>query len=349
MDRIYEIAKELTAIPGVSGDESRSFPYLEKTLAGKFDDFGFTPVGSYFGIRKSKKKNAKTVLFDAHLDTIGFIVTKICDGGFLKVMMVGRTAEKNLSASEVWIYGKRTIPGVFASKPPHLQEPGESEKKLSIDDLSIDTGLSKEELEEIVRIGTFVGFKADCEKLSDNVIVSPSFDDRICAACILRALELVEGEDISVNAAFQFSAGEETGYKGAMTTAYRIAPDYAIVLDVCNAYVPGAREARKAVQIGKGCSLSYSAQTNRELTEFTRTLAEKNGIALQFLAEPGATGTNSNVIQTGHGGVPTVLLSIPLKNMHTANEVADLRDCEETAKLLAEFLRNIGSYQGVEE
>ena len=82
MDRIYEIAKELTAVPGVSGDESRSFPWLREHLAGKFDEYGFTPVSSFFGIRKSKQKGAKTVLLDAHLDTVGFVVTKICDGGF---------------------------------------------------------------------------------------------------------------------------------------------------------------------------------------------------------------------------------------------------------------------------
>ena len=344
MDRIYEIAKELTAVPGVSGDESRSFPWLREHLAGKFDEYGFTPVSSFFGIRKRNQKGAKTVLLDAHLDTVGFVVTKICDGGFLKVGMIGSTAEKNLSASEVWIYGKKTIPGVFASKPPHLQEPGESEKKLSIDDLSIDTGLSKEELEEIVRIGTFVGFKADCEKLSENVIVSPSFDDRICAAVILRALELTEKEDLGVNVAFQFSAGEETGYKGAMTTAYRIHPDFALVTDVCNAYVDGAKEQRKAIRMGKGAVLSYSAETNRDLTEMVKEAANAKEIPMQYLAEPSGTGTNSNAVQTGHGGVPTILLSVPLKNMHTANEVADLRDCFAAAETIAEFLRHIASY-----
>lgn len=341
MDQIYEIAKALIALPGVSGDEERALPDIQRLFGDRFDETGFTPVASFYGIRKSKKPNAKTVLLDAHLDTIGFVVTQICEGGFLKVASIGRTAEKNLSASEVWIYGKKIIPGVFASKPPHLQEPGESEKKLALSSLSIDTGLSKEVLEEIVRIGTYVGFKAETERLNENVAVSPSFDDRICAAAHLRALELLDGEDLGINIAVQFSAREEQGYKGAMTTAYRLNPDYAIVMDVGHAYVPGAPERRKSVTAGNGCMLSYSPQTNRALTELAEKAAEENKIPLQLIAEPGRTGTNSNAIQTTRNGIPVCLISVPLKNMHTANEIVDLRDVLAASRLVAATLRGI--------
>ncbi len=342
MDRIYELAKALCAIPGVSGDEARALPQIQSLCGGLFDESGFTPVASFYGIRRSKRPDAKTVLLDAHLDTIGFIVTQICDGGFLKVASVGRTAEKNLCASEVWIYGKKTIPGVFASKPPHLQQPGESEKKMSLDDLSIDTGLSSEELKKWVRVGTYVGFKAETERLNEEIAVSPSFDDRICAAVHLRALELLGNEDVGVHIAFQFSAREEQGYKGAMTTAYRLDPDLAIVADVGHAYVPGAPERRKAAIAGKGCLLSYSPQTNRAWTEKAEQIAKERGIPIQLLAEPGRTGTNSNAIQTTRNGIPVCLISVPLKNMHTANEVVNLKDALAASRLVAALLRELG-------
>ena len=213
MDQIYDLSKSLIALPGVSGDEDRSLPDLVKLYGDRFDEVGITPVASFYGIRKSKKPDAKTILLDAHFDTIGFVVTQICEGGFLKVAGIGRTAEKNLSASEVWIYGKKIIPGVFGSKPPHLQEPGESEKKMELSSLAIDTGLTKEALEEIVRVGTYVGFKSETERLGETCAVSPSFDDRVCAAAHLRALELLGDEDIGWNIAVQFSAREEQGYK----------------------------------------------------------------------------------------------------------------------------------------
>ncbi len=342
MDRIYDLAKTLISLPGVSGDEERALPDVVKLFGHYFDETGVTPVASFYGIRKSKKPGAKTILLDAHFDTIGFIVTQICEGGFLKVAGIGRTAEKNLSASEVWIYGKQIIPGVFASKPPHLQEPGESEKKMELSSFSIDTGLSKEALEEIVRIGTYVGFKSDTERLLGDVIVSPSFDDRICAAAHLRALELLGDEDPGINIAVQFSAREEQGYQGARTTAYRLNPDIAIVMDVGHAYVPGAPERRKSVQIGKGCILSYAPQTNRAFTTMAEATAEEEGISIQLLAEPGRTGTNSNAVQTVRNGVPVCLISVPLKNMHTANEIADLRDVMAASQLVAALIRKIG-------
>lgn len=342
MQRIYELAKSLIALPGVSGDEARALPMLETLCSTYFDTYGFTPVDSFYGIRKSKRENAKTVLLDAHLDTIGFIVTQICEGGFLKVASIGRTAEKNLAASEVWIYGTETIAGIFASKPPHLQTAGESEQKQTISDFSIDTGRMTEQLKQLVRVGTYVGFKAETEQLNDAIAVSPSFDDRICAAAHLRALELLGDEDPGVHIAIQFSAREEQGYKGAMTTAYRLNPDYAIVMDVGHAYVPGAPERRKAAIAGKGCLLSYAPQTNRALTAQAEAVARQQNIPIQLLAEPIRTGTNSNAIQTTRNGIPVCLISVPLKNMHTANEIVNLHDAYAAAQLTAGLIRAIG-------
>lgn len=348
MERIIELCSKLTPIPGVSGDEQRSYPELKNLIGYLFDEYGFTGVNSFYGIKKSKKKNAKTLLLDAHLDTIGFIVTKICDGGFLKVSSVGGTAEKNLAASEVWIHGKETIPGVFASKPPHLQEPGEAEKKINLNDMSIDTGLSKEKLEEIVRIGTYISFKSTFEKLNENVYVSPYFDDRLCGAAILRAIEMTKDEDLGVNIAFQFTSNEETTGAGAATTAYRMQPDFAIIVDVAHAWVPGAPESLKDISEGKGCMLSYSAETNRTFTKKMVALAKKNDIPIQLDAEPNYTATNTRDIMQACGGIPSVLISIPLKNMHTANEIADMRDAKSCADLIAAFLREL-PYCGKEE
>ncbi len=345
MKRIYELAKRLTALPGVSGDEQRALGQVRELLRGFFDEIFCTPVSSLWGVRRSKNPSAGTILLDAHLDTVGFVVTKICDGGFLKVAPIGRIAEKNLPASEVWIYGEQTIPGVFAAKPPHLQEPGESEKKLSLSDFAIDTGCTRETLETLVHVGTYVGFRAEAELLNDHIAVSPSFDDRLCAAAHLRALELLGEEDVGVHIAFQFSAREEQGYKGAMTTAYRVHPDMAIVMDVGHAYVPGAPEKRKTAVAGKGCLLSYAPQTSRRLTVWAEQVAKAEAIPVQPIAEPGRTGTNSNAVQTSHGGIPVCLLSVPLKNMHTANEVADLRDARAAADLVAALLRRAATEQ----
>jgi putative aminopeptidase FrvX len=341
MERIYELACAFSGLHAVSGQEYTGMQRVAELCEGYFDSYEVTPVGSFIGRINSKKEGAKTLLLDAHIDEIGFIVSEICEGGLLKVVNIGGIDPRILSASEVNIYGKKTITGIFTSKPPHLQEPGELDKPMKLEDLAIDTGYSKEQLEEIVSIGTPVGYRSPVVRLQGGYIAGKSFDDRICAVSILRALEMLKDKDLPVNIAVVFSGGEETGYKGAATSSYQIAPDFAICLDVTNAYVPDAPVFRKDIKMGGGASISYSAQTSRALTIKTVETAKKNGIPYQLFAEPNHTGTNSGVIQTSHGGIPTVLISIPLKNMHTANEVVTLSDVYETSRLISELVLSL--------
>ncbi|PKM62969.1 MAG: hypothetical protein CVU97_02755, partial [Firmicutes bacterium HGW-Firmicutes-21] len=242
-----------------------------------------------------------------------------------------------LSASEVNIYGKQTILGIFTSMPPHLQEPGDSEKAMKLTDLAIDTGYSKERLEDIVAIGTPVGYRSPVARLQNDNITGKSFDDRIGITAILRAIELLKGKALPVNIAVQLSVGEETGYKGAITGSYHVAPDFAVVLDVTNAYVPEAPVYRKRIRMGEGGSISYSARTSRRLTDRAVAVAKDKGIPYQLFAEPNNTGTNSGAIQTSREGVPTVLISVPLKNMHTANEIVMLSDVLNVSRLISEL------------
>lgn len=143
MQKLYSLIENLTSYPAVSGFESAAFGELTEYIKslGLFDEVGTTPVGSLYGIMHCGREDAPLILCDAHLDTVGFVVTELCDGGFLRVAPIGGISAKILPSAEVNIYGKTTIKGIFASKPPHLQAAGESEKKTEITSLCIDTGL----------------------------------------------------------------------------------------------------------------------------------------------------------------------------------------------------------------
>ena len=343
MDKLYSLIENLTSYPGVSGFEDMAFDELKKYVKSLniFDEIDTTSVGSFYGMIRCGKKDAPLLLCDAHLDTVGFVVTEVCDGGFLKIAPVGGIAAKILSAAEVNIYGKKTICGVFGSKPPHLQEPGESEKKMEVTDLCIDTGLPLDELKKIVRVGTPVGFPCNLQKLIGDNLAGAGFDDRLCGAAILRALMMLDKSKLNVDVAFQFSGNEETGYKGAMTTAYRLDPDKAIVIDVTHAYVPGAPKTRDHIRAGQGTDICFSPQTNRAFTKFAVSVAEREDLPYQLSAAPGRTGTNSNAVQTTRNGIPTLLMSIPLKNMHTMSEIINMNDALNTAKLLCAVISSI--------
>lgn len=343
MEKLYSLVENLTSYPGISGFEDMAFDSLTKYAEGLniFDEIGTTSVGSFYGIMRCGKENAPLILCDAHLDTVGFVVTELCEGGFLRIAPIGGIAAKILPSAEVDVYGKETIRGVFASKPPHLQEAGESEKKMNVTDLCIDTGLPLDELKKFVRVGTPAGFPCKLQKLLDNNLAGAGFDDRLCGAAIIRALMMVDKSSLNVDVAFQFSGNEETGYKGAMTTAYRLNPDKAIVIDVTHAFVPGAPKTREDVRAGNGGDICFSPQTNRAFTKHAVKVAESEGIPYQLSAAPGRTGTNSNAVQTTRDGIPTLLISIPLKNMHTMSEIVNMNDALNTSRLVAAVLKSL--------
>ena len=343
MEKLYTLVENFTTYPGVSGFEDSAFEDLRayvETL-GIFDEMGTTSVGSFYGIMRCGKENAPLVLCDAHLDTVGFVVTELCEGGFLRIANIGGIAAKILPATDVLIYGKKTIRGIFASKPPHLQEPGESEKKMEVTEIFIDTGMPLDELKKYVRVGTPCAFPCKLTKLLGENLAGAGFDDRLCGAAIVRAMMMLDKSKLNVDVAFQFSGGEEIGYKGAMTTAYRLNADKAIVIDVTHAFVPGAPKTREGVRAGNGGDICLSPQTHRAWTKYAIGVAEREGIPYQLSAAPGRTGTNSNAVQTAGNGIPTFLVSIPLKNMHTMSEIVDMNDAFNTSRLIAAVLQSL--------
>ncbi len=337
--KLFETVKEVTELCAVSGREHVAFDFLKEKFGGLFDEIKTTPTGSFAGIRRCGKKDAPLLLYDAHLDEIGFMVKKICDGGFLKVTSIGGIDTKVLSAAEVWIHGKERISGVFASTPPHLRD-GSEKKKIELSDMVIDTGRSVEYLEENCPIGTVVSYKTTTERLCGNGIVGKSFDDKICMCTILEAFDMLKGESLNVDLCALFSGGEEIGYIGSATGGYMIDPDYAVAIDVTNSYVPESPKRKEDNRLGGGGVVSFSGTTSRPLTKKLIEVLEKEGIPHQIVGEPGRTGTNAHALQIVRAGVPTALISLPLKNMHTAAEIATLDDVDAVAKALAAFARS---------
>lgn len=336
---LFERIKTVTEICAVSGKEYVAFGELKERFGYMFDDIFTTPTGSFVGIRKCGKKNASKLLFDAHLDEIGFMVKKICDGGFLKVTNLGGIDTKVLSAAEVWIHGKEKIAGVFASVPPHLRT-SEDSKKLVLSDMVIDTGRTKEYLEENTPIGTVITYKTTTEKLLNGHIVGKSMDDKLSMCTILEAFDMLNGADLNVDIIAQFSGGEEVGYIGAKTAGFAADPDYAVAIDVTNSYVPEAPDRKKGNRLGNGGVVSFSATTSRPFTKRFIEVLKTENIPHQIVGEPGRTGTNAQVLQITRAGVPTALISVPLKNMHTQAETADINDVTNVAKALAALAKS---------
>ena len=341
---LKELIFSLCSIMSVSGFEGRGKNELCALIGHHFDRTETDAVGNHYFYKDCTDKNAPTVLVDAHFDEIGLIVTDTLDGGFLRIASMGGIDPCIMQASDVIIYAEKQIRGVVVSTPPHLRK-GDKKEFPDITEMLIDTGLELDagELAKIIPIGTPVGFPPIYDTLSCNgengeVIVGKSFDDKACAACAAWAIINTPREKLAANVCLLLSCYEETSRIGGVSPAvFRLDPDYAIVIDVNLARVPDTKNV-DTVPFAKGISISVSAATDRRLTRMTRTLCEDAEIPFCIAAAPKSTGTNATSVNLVREGIPVVDVGLPLKNMHTYNEVVAMKDAEALCDLVRAFI-----------
>lgn len=322
--------------PSVTGYEHLVHRKILSLCDGVFDFAESLKNNSILAVKRCGKQNAPRLLLNAHLDEIGMYVTAIHDGGFLSVINVGGIDTNILYASQVTIYGKKEIKGVFVSTPPHL---GSSSELAKISSLAIDTGLEKEELEKIVEIGTPVGLDGSVDMLKNNLVSARAMDDRICIIAIIKAVEMLKNSDIDYDIYALFSSQEEVTSLGAATGVWGIDPDMALVVDVGHAKMKGIDKIG-ALKLSEGPGISFSATTSRRLSNALCNSAHKHKIPHQRVSEANYTGTDAHNIQVALEGIPSTVISVPLRNMHTPCEIISLEDVEYTASLIASFVRD---------
>ena len=251
----------LSEISGTSGSESKAAQLALGMLREYCPDAEIIN-GNVTGKFGTHREGLPSLLLDAHIDQIGFAVTYITDDGFIKVGNIGGIDRRLLPAQPVVVHGSRDIKGVICSVPPHLTSGGS--EVLEMDDVAIDTGLTKEELEKLVSLGDSVTFDVTCRDLIGSRITGGALDDRCGVASILYALELLKGSDLAYNVTVLFSTQEEVGERGAKIGAFEIDPDIALAVDVSFAYAIGEEES-KCGYLGKGPMIGISPSLSRQM------------------------------------------------------------------------------------
>ncbi len=338
-DILAEDIVRLCRLMSVSGFEHRASAEIKDIYGSFFDEIDSDRVGNHILIKRCGKENAPKILIDAYFDEVGMIVCDVIDGGFLKIVSVGGLDPAIMQAADVVVYGKEVIRGVVGSMPPHLRA-GKDGKLPAIDELVVDMGVgySKEELEDIAPIGTPVGFAPAYSFFGDKYMAGKSFDDKACGAIAARAVADTPREDLAGDVYLCFSAREESSRDGGVSPAcFNLEPDYAMVIDVNLANAPDAPD-RETVEIEKGISISHSAATHRGLTKRFGELCESKDISVTHCAAPSSTGTNATSVNLSGFGIPVVDVGLPLRNMHTYNEVISLNDCDTLYRAVAEFI-----------
>ncbi len=284
---------------------------------------------------------APVMMLSAHMDEVGLMVTYISPDGFLSVSAIGGVDPAILPGMRMDVHTKDgVLRGVVGRKPIHLIEADERKNVTPLDKLVIDLGLPASDVKEMVRIGDSITYGVGFERYGKNMAVSKSFDDKAGVFVACRVMEnLANDKKLKGSFVAAITVQEEIGTRGAITSAYAIHPDVAIAFDVTHATdYPGIDKSKYGdIRCGKGPVIARGPNINPLVFERLVAAAEAEGIPYQLEAEPGVTGTDARAIQVAQEGIPTGLISIPLRYMHTPTEAINLDDLEGAVKLLTRF------------
>ena len=338
--------KQLLETPSATGTEIAVAELVRERLAGTADEIQTDVMGSVHA-RLSGTGVAPSLMLSAHMDEIGLMVTYISDEGFLSVSSVGGVDAAILPGMRVDVHASNSfepLRGVVGRKPIHLIEPDERKTVTPLSSLVIDLGMKPKRVKKLVRVGDPITFGVGFERFGDDMAVSKCFDDKCGVWIACRVMEKLAragrapGDFIAVA-----TTQEEVGTRGAMTSAHAVNPDVALAFDVTHATdYPGIDKTKYGkIVCGAGPVIARGPNINPVVFERLVAAAEAEGVPYQLEAEPSVTGTDARAIQVTRGGIPTGLISVPLRYMHTPTEVICLRDLEATVRLITRFAQDL--------
>ena len=277
-----------------------------------------------------------------HIDEIGLAITHIDEKGFLYFTTIGGWDPQILVGQRVEVRGKGgTVPGVVGRKPIHLLDPDQRKKVVELKGLHIDVGAAdRDEAAELVRVGDPVTIAAEPVRVAGDRLISRSMDNRLGAYVALESLRRCH-ERGSLGGSFAAIAAvqEEIGLFGARTSAFAVRPDLAVAVDVTHATdAPGVDEKEIGSHpLGSGPAIGRGSTLSPKVFELLVEAAEEAGIEHTTSVSGRGTSTDADAIQISRAGIPTGLVSIPLRYMHSPVEMVDLGDVEATVELIAAF------------
>lgn len=331
-DTLIELAEASSA----PGQEYSVAPLAEKMLS-EYMSVTTDAMGNVVGY---KAGSGKHFLLDAHLDSIGMIITAVEGNGFLRVDKCGGIDVRTISAQDVIVHGRNDLFGVVTSTPPHLSS-GDGKKAPGFDELMIDTGIDGDRIFSLVAPGDRVTLKAQYNEMANGTLSGAYFDNKAGVCAILRCLEILKEKNCENQITVLFSAQEEAGLVGARAGGFSCDADECICVDVSFAKTNATPKSITS-SLGKGTMIGFAPILNYEMSRRLEALAKEKNIPYQLEIMSSSTGTNADVIAVSAHGKKTALLSFPLKNMHTAVEVIDPDDIESTAQLMAEYILTYG-------
>ena len=340
-DTSFAFLKTLLETPSPSGFETRGQKVWMDYVRPFADEVHSDAYGNCFAVLNPK--GSPTVLFAGHSDEIGFMISNINDDGFVYFQTIGGSDPGLARGQRVVIHGRNgPVPGVIGQLAIHLQEPEDRKKVPDFHNMFIDIGAkSRAEAAEKVRVGDPITYDVGVLPLLNGRIAARACDNRIGTFAAAEALRLAAQHRAQLKARViaVSTIQEENGLYGATMAGYSAAPDVALVVDVTHATdIPPCNKNRNGdVRVGAGPVISIGSANHPVVNARLEKVAKREHIALQFEANPRATGTDADAIFRQRGGIATTSIGLPNRYMHSPVEVVDPADLEKIAQLLAAF------------
>lgn len=339
--------KQMLSLPGLTAHEAPVREVIAENWKPLVDELTVSRMGSLHGLKRGTAPLADPsaprpkILLAAHMDAIGLIVTGISEGGLLRFFRVGGVDPRILPGTPVTVHARGGgLPAVVVQPPDALLPASLRGKPVKMEYLFIDTGLEPDEVKAQVRVGDLVSFATQPTELSGDVISGHSLDNRASVAALTVCLEELRRAGHVWDVYAVATVQEEETLMGGFTSPYEIGPQICVAVDVTHAKGPMANDWR-TVPMGKGFALDWGPNTHPVLFEDFKALADRLDMPYAVEVYPSGSGTDAMGMQIVNEGIPTMVVSIPLRYMHTPVEVVSYKDIARTGRLLAAFIAGL--------
>lgn len=341
MPELKPFLKQMISLPGLSAYEEPVREVIAEAWKPLVNEITISRVGSLHGLKRGTAAEPRPkILLATHMDAIGLIVTGISENGLLRFYEVGGVDPRILPGMPVIVYGRRELPGIIVQPPDSLLPASAKGKPVSMEHLLVDTGLEPEEVRAQVRVGDLISFATQPTELAGDVISGHSLDNRASVAAVTACLEELQHVRHAWDVYAVATVQEEETFLGGFTSPYEIRPQIAVAVDVTHAKGPGASDWR-TVPLGKGFTLDWGPNTHPRLLEAFKEVAERLELPFSLSVYPSGSGTDAYPMQVVAEGIPTMVVSIPLRYMHTPVEVVSYKDITRAGHLLAQFIAGL--------
>ena len=340
------LLKETCEVPGISGFEQKVRELVSREVKPFADELYTDQMGNLIALKKGKS-SAKRVMSAAHMDEIGFIVSHIDDGGFLRFHPIGGFDPKTLTAQRVIVHGKTDLIGVMGTKPIHLMSAEERGKPLTLKDYFIDLGMKKEEVEKHIEFGNAVSRQRGLIEMGDCVNCK-SLDNRVSVFILMETLRELKGATIPYDFYAVFTVQEEVGIRGAHVAAHHINPDFSFGLDTTIAFdTPEAKPEESVTKLGEGTAIKImdsSTICDYRMVRYMKDVAAKNNIKWQPELLPAGGTDTAGMQRMATNGTIAGAVSIPTRHIHSVIEMAHKEDIRGSIDLLKASVSALDSF-----